>query len=241
MKRALAVKCSLAHDLSTNTGSLEQDDVSIGKAVARLTGTYQAQGQTAALNMKISGSDMPIDDLAAALPALGVVLPSGSKLQGGALSLDLAIAGPASKPVITGPIRLANMKLAGFDLGSMLSAIPALGKQGGGKDTTLQSLSTTVRMAPEGTQANAINVTIPSLGVLTGAGTVSPSGALDFAMNGNLGSGSGRGVSFGIEGSTSDPTFVPDVKSITGKSVSRKVTGNEPAESRTGRFGKRRD
>jgi AsmA protein len=36
------------------------------------------------------------------------------------------------------------------------------------------------------TSADAINVTIPSLGVVTGAGTISPSGALNFNMMADL-------------------------------------------------------
>ncbi len=66
----------------------------------------------------------------------------------------LAVAGPTDKLIVTGPIRLSNSKLAGFDLGSKLSAVSALsGRQTGGKDTTIQNFSTTVRVAPEGTQA----------------------------------------------------------------------------------------
>jgi len=95
--------------------------------------------------------------------------------------------------------------------------------------------------APEGTRADGINVTIPSLGVLTGAGNISPSGALNFEMNANLGGGSGRGISFGIEGITSAPKFVPEAKSFAGKAVARKVTGNEQKSDRAGRLGRRRD
>ncbi|MGA7413982.1 MAG: AsmA family protein, partial [Bryobacteraceae bacterium] len=137
-KRPLAVKYAVEHNLKTDAGTLTLGDVAIGKAVARLTGTYQTQQQTTTLNMKINGSDMRLDELEAALPAVGVVLPPGSKLQGGALSADLTIAGPTGSLVIAGPIRLSNAKLVGFDLGSKLSAIPALaGKQSGGKDTTI--------------------------------------------------------------------------------------------------------
>jgi AsmA protein len=32
----------------------------------------------------------------------------------------LAISGPLDKPVIAGPVRLSNTKLAGFDMGSKL-------------------------------------------------------------------------------------------------------------------------
>ncbi len=97
MKRTVEVKYALDHNLKTHAGALTQGEVAIGKAVARLTGNYQTQGQTATLNMKVNGNGMPVDDLEAALPALGVVLPSGSKLQGGTVSLDLAIAGPSTR------------------------------------------------------------------------------------------------------------------------------------------------
>ena len=111
------------------------------------------------------------------------------------MSLELAIAGPTNGLVVTGPIRLSNAKLAGFDFGSKLSAIPSLsGKQAGSRETAIQNGSATVRVAPERTQANAINLTIPSLGVVTGAGTISSSGELSFQMNANLNGGAGPGV-----------------------------------------------
>jgi AsmA protein len=259
-KRTVEVKYSVDHNLKSDTGTLTRGDVSIGKAVAHLTGAYQTQGQTTTVNMKLNGSDMPVNDLEAALPAVGVVLPSGSQLQGGSLSADLAIAGPTDKLIITGPIRLSNSKLAGFDLGSKLSAISALsGRQTGGKDTPIQNFSTTVRVAPEGTQANAINLTIPALGVVTGAGTVSPSGALNFKMNANLSGGSVSGVMqmaglggqggvpFAIEGTTADPKVVPDVKGMAGSAVQQAISGKlggtktaNPASSLGGMFGKKK-
>ncbi len=241
-KRPVQVKSAVDLDLKTDAGTLTQGDVTIGKAVAHLTGTYRTQGQTTTLNMKVNGSDMPVDELAAALPAVGVVLPSGSKLQGGALSADLAIAGPAENPIITGAIRLSNAKLVGLDLGSKLSALPALsGKQTGGKDTTIQNFSTTVRVAPESTAADAINVTIPSLGVVTGAGTVSPSGALNFDMNADLSGRQGGGVPFSIEGTTADPKFVPNVKAVAGKAARQAVSGKVSETKVAGKLGRRRN
>ena len=77
------------------------------------------------MNLKLSAPNMPVDELEAMLPALGVVLPSGSKLNGGTLSADLAISGPLDKLVITGPVRMSNTKLAGFDMGSKLGALSA--------------------------------------------------------------------------------------------------------------------
>src|SRR5437870_9546341 len=89
--------------------------------------------------MKLNAQNMPVDDLEAMLPALGVVLPSGSSLKGGTLSTALAISGPVAKPVITGPIKLVQTKLAGFNLGSKLSAINALSGAQTGSDTDRKS------------------------------------------------------------------------------------------------------
>ena len=51
----------------------------------------------------------------------------------------------------------------------------------------------------------------PAIGVLTGAGTVSPSNELAFKMRAEVG---GLGIPFGITGTSSDPKFTPDVKGI---------------------------
>jgi AsmA protein len=63
--------------------------------------------------------------------------------------MNLAINGPTDKLVITGPIKLSDTKLAGFDLGSKLAAISKLAGMRTGSDTTIQNLSTNARVAPE--------------------------------------------------------------------------------------------
>jgi AsmA protein len=243
--KAVTVKYAVDTDLDRQAGTITQGDIAIGKAAARLTGGFQTQGETQILNLKLSAPDMSVDELEAMLPALGVVLPSGSKLKGGTLSADLAISGPLDKLVIAGPVRMSNTKLAGFDMGSKLGALSAFsGKAPSNPDTTIQNGSLNARIAPEMTSADTINVTIPSLGVVTGAGTISPAGALDFRMTADLQTarsearaekagrgGEKGGVSFKIQGTTSNPTFVPDVGSMAGnaakgaiqKSVSEKT------------------
>ena len=140
-----------------------------------------------AMNLKLNAPGMSVDELESMLPALGVVLPSGSKLNGGTLSADLAISGSLDNLVIAGPERMANTKLAGFDMGSKLGALSAFsGKAPSNPDTTIQNASLNAHVASDVTRADAINVTIPSLGVLTGAGTISPNGALDFNMMADL-------------------------------------------------------
>jgi AsmA protein len=245
--KAVSIKFAMNSNLDQNSATISQGDIAIGKAVAKLTGGVQTQGETQSVNLKLSAPGMPVDELEAMLPALGVVLPSGSKLQGGTLSADLAINGPLDKLVITGPVSLSNAKLAGFDMGSKLGALSTFsGKAPSSPDTTIQNASLNARVAPDMTRADAINVTIPSLGVVTGAGTISPAGALDFRMTADLqtaraeartertGRGGDRGgMSFMIQGTTSSPKFVPDLEGVAGnvakgalqKSVSEKTGG----------------
>jgi AsmA protein len=190
-----------------------------------------------------------------------VILPSGSQLKGGSLSTNLAMVGPADKLVTTGSIRLSDSRLANFNLGSKLSAITALsGKGSSGSDTSIQNLSTNLKSAPDGTRFDSMNLTIPALGVVTGAGTISPAGALSFKMNANLsggavsgvaqlagiGGGKNLGVPFSITGTTSNPSFVPDVGGILsnqlGNQLKNAVPGDQGSalEGITGLFGKKK-
>jgi AsmA protein len=227
-------------DLDKQAGTITQGDVAIGKAMAHLTGGFQNQGDTQAVNLRLNAPDMSVDELEAMLPAMGVVLPSGSKLQGGILSAQLGISGPIDKLVITGPVRLSNSKLAGFDLGSKLGALAAFtGKAASSRDTSIQNASLNARVAPEGTRADAINLNVPAIGVVTGAGTISPTGALDFKMVANLqggvaggltqraglGGGTGGGIPFSITGTTSNPSFVPSAAGVAG-AVAQGAVGN---------------
>jgi AsmA protein len=146
------------------------------------------------------------------------------------LSADLAIAGPLDKLVITGPVRLSNSELTNFDLGSKLGALSTFaGKSVSNPNTSIQNASLNARVAPEGTKADNINLNVPSIGVITGAGTVSPSGDLAFKMLADLhggmvgglskvaGTTSGKGgVPFAIGGTTSNPKFTADMGGMVG-------------------------
>jgi AsmA protein len=264
----VTVKYATDFDLVKQGGILTQGDVSLGKALAKLTGTYQSQGESTILNMKLNADGMPVDDLQAMLPSLGIVLPSGSKLQGGTLSVNVGIAGPVDKLVIAGPIRLSQTKLAGFNMASKMSAISALTGQQGGSDTSIQNLSTDARVAPEGVRTQNVNLTIPALGTVTGDGTISPAGALDYKMNASLSGGmvtgltqmagiggKGGSIPFFIQGTTSDPKFVPDVKGMVGSQLKgglgnalgnltggKNNSGNQPSpmDALGGLFGKKK-
>jgi len=228
--RPVDVTYTVVHNIAKETGSITQCDIAMGKAVAHVNGTYDAHGKVTTVNLKLNGPGMPVDDLEAMLPALGVVLPPKATLKGGDLNTTMEIEGPVDKLVTTGNVKLENSSLTNFDLGSKLSAISALGGKKTGNDMVIQNFSSEVKVAPEGTEANNINLTVPSLGVLTGAGTVSPSNELAFKMNAAV---EGLGVPFSIKGTTADPKFSPDVggmakgllKGLEGKGNQNPVSG----------------
>lgn len=243
--RPVQVNYTVNFDLAKQTGTIPQCDITMGKAAAHLTGTYDAHGSVTSVNLKLNGQGMPVDDLEAMLPALGVVLPPKSQLKGGDLNTEMAIVGPVDRLVTTGTVRMQNTTLANFNLGSKLSAISSLSGKSAttGNDTTIQNFSSNVRVAPDGTRAENINLTVPSIGVVTGAGTVSPSNELAFKLNANVG-GLGA-VPIQVSGTTSDPKFMPDVKgmasgmlkgALSGKSI---PGGQNPVNNITGLFKKK--
>ena len=234
------------------TGVVTQGDVHIGKAAAHLTGDYSAGGDSIAVRLKLTGDKMAAPDLEATLPAMGMTLPSGASLTQGTLDINLTISGPLDRLVIAGPINLANATIAGFDLGGKLSALPSLagaltspGTRAGGL-TVIQTLATTLRVAPDGTRAESLSLVVPALGELTGSGTVAPKGALDFRMlaklTGALGSAAAGqisritslnqpagGIPFRIQGTTANPIFVPDVGRAVGDLVKSPETAKKAA------------
>jgi len=161
------------------------------------------------------------------LPAVGVGLPSGASLEGGTININLALDGPVDRLVTTGTAQVSNTHLKGYDLASKMKGLSALaGLKSNSSDTLIENLSSNVRVAPEGIRADNLDIVVPSIGKLTGNGTVSSSNALNFHMLATLsggamgemtkgmsapGGGKGGGIPFMIQGTTSQPTFVPDV------------------------------
>jgi AsmA protein len=166
-------------------------------------------------------------------------MPKGATLQGGTLSTNLNLTGPTDHMVTTGNVGLYSAKLAGFDLGSKMSAISALTGVKSGKDLDIEKITTNLRMAPDGLKADNFNAVLPALGNVVGGGTVDSKNNLNFKMAATLtdalgtmaspvsGAASGLGgimgkagggggcksgttIPFMIEGTTSDPKFIPD-------------------------------
>jgi len=232
--RVLELDYDAHHDFRKHSGSLRRGDIHIGGAVAHLTGTYAERGESMLLNMKLAGPAMPVPELEALLPALGVVLPAGSRLEGGTAAVDLAIAGPANALVTTGTLSMNNTTLTGFDLPQKMASIEKLAGIKGGTDTQIETLSATVHVAPEGMSAHDLMLVLPAIGQLTGAGTISPANDLDFKMaasvhtTGLLRVVSETPIPFTVTGTCANPVFHPDLKAVAKekvKSVEKGVGG----------------
>jgi len=235
----VTVNFATKYNLRKNAGVLEPSTLNIGTAAAHLNGTYESAGEATVVNIKLDAKDMPAKDLEAFLPALGIHLPKGASLAAGTLNTDLNITGPTNKLITNGTVGLFKAKIANFDLGSKMSTISTLTGLKTGQDLDIEKLTTNLRMAPDGLQAENFLAVVPALGNLNGAGTVDSKNNLDFKMaatlansatyassggapasgiGGVLGAiGGGKGnckgatIPFQIHGTTADPKFVPDI------------------------------
>jgi AsmA protein len=228
------------YDLAAGSGVLNASTLKIGNATTNLSGTYKSVGDDFVVDMKVNGQNLPATDLEAFLPALGINLPSGSKLSAGTLSADLHLTGPTNKLVTDGTIGLFNGKLSGFNLGQKMSSVGSLAGLKTGNDLEIQKFTSNVRMAPTGLRADNLDLVVPSLGTVVGNGTLDSKNNLDFklvatvtaelggaagsavsSLGGMAGQASGGGASkcksgglkvpLQVHGTTSNPQFVPDV------------------------------
>jgi AsmA protein len=258
-RQPVAVDLTSDYDLKTQAGRVTRGDVyprAGGKQGAHLTGTYDTRGSIAVLRMDVKTENLPTTELDNLLPAAGISMPGGASLQGGTVGGELAISGPVDKLVVAGPLHAAEVKLAGFNLGSKLGGIGPLAGINTGPDTLIQRLTCKLREAPEGMRFDDINAQIAGLGTVTGAGAISANHALDFQLATKLAGGggllgalvqsTGRGqintVAFRIGGTTNNPTFTPDVGTMVQKpsgQPTQQQPGN-PLEGFMGIFGKKK-
>ena len=235
--RPVDVTYTIHHNLDARTGQIDSLKINTGAVAVQTNGTYQMTGPQTTLALHVSAPSLPIDQVEALLPAAGVRLPSGSRLQGGTLTANLNVTGTANAPTISGPVEVDNTRLAGFDLGSKIGGLkPVSGSQGG---TPIQTLRANVNSSPAGTRIDNLYVSVPSLGTADGSGTVSPAGGLNFHVVAKLNPGSGaagqalggltavggtvgqnitsvaaKGIPINITGTTANPVIQADLSSI---------------------------
>ncbi len=233
----VTIDYNVTNHLDARTGQISDISVHSGSAAARVTGTYRLSAQTPILDLHLSAPGLPIDQLEDMLPAVGVNLPSGSRLRGGTLTANLAITGPATATTISGPVEIDKTELSGFDLGAKIQGMNGLSGTKGG--TQIEKLSTDLESSPQMTKLSNLFGSVPAIGTASGSGTVSPSGALDFqlvakfsnastmgslantglnALGGLLGNktnnAADKGVPLTITGTTSNPSIRADLKTL---------------------------
>jgi AsmA protein len=224
------------YNLAAGTGVLNPSTLKIGNAKTNLNGTYKSEGDEFAVDMKVDGQALPATDLETFLPALGINLPSGSKLTAGTLSANLHVSGPTNKLVTDGTIGLYNGKLSGFDLGQKMAGVASLAGIKTGKDLDIEKFTSNVHMAPTGLRADNLDLVAPALGTVVGGGTLDSKNNMDFKLvatvnssvlsaaanpiggmtGGALGGGTnckngGLKVPLQVHGTTANPQIVPDV------------------------------
>lgn len=233
-KVPVALDLAADYDLVRQMGTLTRGVVKIGNSPANINGTFDSSGPTTKLNMKLDANSLQVGDIEGLLPAIGVILPAGASLQGGTASAHADTTGPTDALVTTGSVNLDNTKLTGYDLGSKLSAVAMLAGIGASNETPIQLFSSGLRISPTGIQADNIKLILPTIGTLTGTGTISAHNELDFKMRAELKSSNnaigglmqvaGIGqknpiIPFKIAGTTSSPVFIPDVGGTLGTMV----------------------
>ncbi len=248
------------HRVRGNSGQIDDAMIKVGDAEIHVSGTYRAvtpsaTGATGAtgtsgavslevplLDLKLSGQNLPIDELQSLMTAAAVRLPNGSKLKGGMLSMDLAVTGPAKSLIISGPIAMDNTRLEGFDVGSKIHGIATLSGVKTGDTTEIEKLRVKVRVTNGGIVADRIYVVIPAVGELSGKGTISAANQLDFDLVAKVssasgvgkvgvslfsalsgGSGKGSGVPLRITGTADEPYITADVDGVF-KKTTRPIT-----------------
>jgi len=227
-KRPVELDLAIAHDMRKRGGTVERSAVRIGKAEAHVGGVYSLTGETPSIKMKLDGPKMPLTEIAAILPALDVVLPGGSSIEGGTATAQFSSDGPLDRLVTTGSLSIDKTRLANYDLGSKMKLLSQLAGLPGSVNTDIDLLGASVTAGPEGTDVRDINLVVPAIGTLTGAGTINPKHALDFKMRATLHTSGGlvatalgtkgdTGVPFLIQGTSENPAFKADVRSMAGE------------------------
>jgi AsmA protein len=222
-KKPVQFEFALDHDLRRRSGRLHKGEIRIGGAPARLTGSYNGENEGTSLHMDLDGPKMPIAELSEMLGAMAIGLPRGATLQGGTASAKVSMEGPLDRLVTAGTLSLDDTKLANFDLGKKLAFAEALAGITASPDTEIKKLGASIRRGTDGMKVENLQLLVPAIGNLEGAGTMSPSNDLAFQMRATVRSLS---VPFLVQGTAAEPAFRPDMKGMAKQELNR-ITGSE--------------
>ena len=164
----------LNNDLRQRSGALTRGEVHIGKAKAELTGTYVIKNNNTVLHVKLAAPAMQVEELAAMLPALDIVLPQGSSLAGGTAAANVTVDGETDKLVSDGSVAIQKTRLAHFDLGSRMNTVAKADRHQDQSTTPISSTTSAPACISDlsGVKIEKISVIAPAIGELLGDGTL---------------------------------------------------------------------
>ena len=226
---------AVSHNIETRKGTVSDIALHTGSVAVHVNGSFQFTPQAVMLDLHLAAPNLPIDQLERLLPVVGIHLPSGSSLQGGTMTANITVTGPATTATLAGPVEIDNTKLAGFDLGSKIEGLNPFGGTSGG--TQIQVLKANVSSSPQGARMTDIYGNLPQVGTATGEGTVSESGAINFNLTAKLNSSNAVGAVTnqamnavgGIVGSFLHPNAKPTPASDRGIPLTITGTGKSPS------------
>jgi AsmA protein len=215
------------------------------KSNVAIAGTFDTHAESPVLHMKLDAPNIPVEDIQALLPAVGVTLPAGASLQTGSVNTHLSLDGAVERLVTTGDLNLSNAKLAGFGLGSKLAALSMFTGLKSSPDTVIQTMASNIRIDPEGIRTDNLKLVVADVGTIAGSGAVGANGSLNYKLVAELaqsgagnalstlvsrtgiGGAVGKGIPFSVEGTTSNPQFKPDTNAMLKAGL--RESGSNPA------------
>jgi AsmA protein len=187
----LDVDYQIGYSLKGNRGQVSDLALQTGAVAIHVQGAFQFASNVPVFDLKLLAQSVPIDGLQALMPSVGAKLPNGAVLKGGTLSANFDIKGSAGDNVIVGSYEIKNTELVGYNLGSKIVGIAAMGGIKTGDTTAIEISRADMRISKSGSETTNIYSVLPALGESTGSGTVSPSGALNFHLISNVTSAKG--------------------------------------------------
>jgi AsmA protein len=225
----LDVSYQVVHSLKSNSGQVSDFVFQTGAVAVHIKGNYQLTENVPVLDLKLLAQSVPVDELQALMPAVGVKLPNGATLRGGTLSANFTIKGSPTDNVILGSYEIKNTELVGYDIGSKIAGIAALGGIKTGDTAVIDISRADVRITKAGSESTKIYSVLPALGVSTGSGTVSPSGQLNFHLISKVTSAKGLNkVGINLLTKLNSTSDAAKPSSATGIPISITGTAEEP-------------
>ena len=212
--------------LADKLATLSNSQLHLGKSTASINGTVNLKAASPKVDAKVDATSLAVGDIEGVLPAVAVVLPPGAKLEGGTAALHATATGPVSSLTIKAHAALSNSKLTGYDLNSKMSVVTHLTGISVNKETSIQEFSADVLQNNDGTKVDDLQLNMPGLAKVTGAGTIGKQNELNFTMKavvdisnsavGKVNAVFGKKstnlpVPFHVGGTTQDPKITPDV------------------------------